>query len=298
LSFVIGFPEDRVVFIRPLVSRLGQLSFSTASALLVLLCTPPARAENGEPAKLSSTDWAIIPGGVADAAGTTAYFAGSGDIIEAIDMRDGKTLWDSKEAVRPVALDGQRLIAQGKHAQQPNVMNIVILDAASGKVRSQSEPVVFPDWIAIDGGIGLTFAAAPAIEDGQLVLRWEAFRQFVQPGPKVTPEIMAAAKKAGSGVARVDLETGRANVTVDDVPKPLKQSRLAQFTDVGDRRLRVSERTENVPGGIQLIRRTIEAADKRSGRPVWRHEIAGDILLPDVPPTAGRMQPNPGSQRR
>ncbi len=286
------------MFIRWMVSRLGGLSFSAASALLVLLCTPTARAEDGEPAKLSSVDWAIIPGGVADSAGKTAYIAGSGDMIEALDMTNGQTVWDSKAAVRPVALDGNRLVAQGPHAQQPNVMNIIVFDTTSGKVRSQSEPAVFPDWIAIDGGIGLTFAAAPSIEDGQLVLRWEAYRQFIQPGPKVTPEIMAAAKKTGTGVARVDLDSGRATVTVDDVPKPLKQNRLAQFTDVGDRRLRVSERTENVPGGIQIIRRTLEASDKRSGRPMWRHEIAGEVLLPDVPPTVSRMQQSNQQQLR
>ncbi len=286
------------MFIRPLVARLGQVSFSTASALLVLLCTPLAGAEESEPAKLNSTDWTIIPGGVADIDGKVAYLAGSGDMIEAIDMANGQVLWDSKDAVRPVALDGKRLVAQGPHAQQPNVMTILVFDTSTGKVRLKSEPVAFPEWIAVDGGIGLTFAAAAAIKEGQLVLRWEAYRQFVQPGPKVTPEIMAAAKKAGYGEARVDLETGQATVTEENGAKPLKQARLAAFTDVGDRRLRVSEQTENVPGGIQIIRRTLEAADRRTGRPVWRHEIAGEVLLPDVPPTAQRMPSNRHSMQR
>jgi hypothetical protein len=179
-------------------------------------------------------------------------------------------------------LDGDHLIAEAKRSPtRPNAMSVMVLDTADGKVLLESEPIEFPDWVAIDGGIGLQFFSAADMEDGELIIRWQAVRQSIQPGPKVTAEVMAASRKNSTGFARVNLKDGKSSVLEDQILTPPKVARFGKFTDVGAKRIRVIE---------AFVRRTIEASDKTTGRPMWQHEIAGDVILPDSPPVA--MQQN------
>jgi len=144
----------------------------------------------------------------------------------------------------------------------------------------------------------LQFASTASVENGDLVILWQAVRQSIQPGPKVTAEVIAASRRNSTGVARVNLETGEGKVTEDGVLSPPNIPRLGKFTDVGSKRLRMTEATERVPGGITLLRRTIEAADKVSGRPMWQHEVASDVILPDVPPQQLQQQVQQGMQQQ
>ncbi len=240
--------------------------------------------------------WVNIPGGLAESTGKIAYLASANDGIEAVDLESGQAIWESKEAQRPLALAGDQLIAQAPRGQAKiNTINIVIIDAPSGKVVSHANPIVLPDWIAVDGGIGLSFSSTAGIEGNELVLSWHAERQFAKGvtlagGQPPTQEAIAAARKIESGQARVDLGTGAATVALDRVPQPLRGPRTMPYYDVGDKRLSLVESPENLPGGIRIVHCLLDARNTQTGRPLWKHEIAGEIVLPDVPPTAQRMQ--------
>ena len=162
----------------------------------------------------------------------------------------------------------------------------------------RSQPVVFPEWIAVDGGIGLGFTSTVSIDDNTLTLHWHAWRQFVG-GVPPTAEAVAAAQKDETGIALVDLNTGHTSVDVDDIPKPAKQAGQTRFTEVGSTRLEVTERQEKLPNGVQVIHRTLEASNKETGRPLWHHEIASDLIVPDSITAAVHTQSTePPAQRR
>jgi hypothetical protein len=190
-------------------------------------------------------------------------------------------LWENKIAHRPVAITDGRLVAiERRGPQEPaNTLGVVVLEANTGRVVLNSQPIVFPEWIAVDGGIGLGFSSTVAIEGNTLKLNWHAWRQFVG-GVPATPEAVSAARKDETGVARVNLETGHTDVQVEQLTKAAKDPNLGRFTDVGDVRLMVTEREEKIPNGVQIIHRTLEASEKRTGRPLWQHEIASDLIVP------------------
>jgi hypothetical protein len=259
---------------------------------------PFSRLLTGAPFTHSFT---VIPGGIADARGTVAYVANASEGIAALDMSTGQPLWDTKQGVYPMALDGTRLFAKAPHGQaKPNVMNVVILDAATGQKTGETRQIAFPDWISVDGGIGLKFDFAASIDGSDLLLAWLAERQFAGIVEKKAEAAAAStAHKVESGNARLNLETGGVEVNADSVLRIPKLPRAKPYYDVGDKRLNMTESTEDVPGGIRLIHRALNARDTRTGKPLWRHEIAGDVILPaNLPSTAERTPPANAAPRR
>jgi hypothetical protein len=252
-------------------------------------------------ADMPAKSWITIPGGLADPAGKVAYLASASDGIEAVDLESGQAIWESKDAQRPLALAGDQIIGQAPRGQAKiNTINIIVLDAPSGKVISRAQPIVLPEWIAVDGGIGLSFSSTAAMDGNDLVISWHAERQFAKGvtfagSVPPTQEAMAAARKIESGEARVDLGSGATSVTLDRIPQPIKAAHTMPYYDVGDKRISLVESPENLPGGIRIVHCLLDARSTQTGRPLWKHEIAGEIILPDVPPTA---QPNQPAQQR
>ncbi len=249
-----------------------------------------AVAETATQDQTAADQWVNIPTGIADAASKTVYVTNSSDCLEALDLANGHTQWENKQVHRAIALAGNRLVGvERRGPQEPaNTMGLAILDAANGHILTNSQPIVFPEWIAVEGGIGLGFTSFATVDGNTLNLYWHAWRQLVG-GAAQSAAAIAAAKKDETGVARVDLESGRVEVHHEIIPKQTKANK-GRFTDVGDVRLSVTEREEKVTGGVQLTRRTLEASDKRTGRPLWHHEIASDLIVPNNIPEQAQQQ--------
>ena len=247
-------------------------------------------------ADMPAKSWITIPGGLADPAGKVAYLASASDGIEAVDLESGQAIWESKDAQRPLALAGDQIIAQAPRGQAKiNTINVIVLDAPSGKVISRAQPIVLPEWVAVDGGIGLSFSSTAAMDGNDLVISWHAERQFAKGvtfagSVPPTQEAMAAARKIESGEARVDLGSGATSVTLDRIPQPIKAAHTMPYYDVGDKRISLVESPENLPGGIRIVHCLLDARSTQTGRPLWKHEIAGEIILPDVPPPAAQQR--------
>jgi hypothetical protein len=125
----------------------------------------------------ADSHWGKIPGGVAATDGKVVYLASSNDSIEAVDTATGEVIWESKETQRPLAIDGPRLVAQVRRGEgKANLLQLAVLDTATGQASTKPQTVSLPDWIAIDGGIGLTFAASATISDDVMELVWQANR--------------------------------------------------------------------------------------------------------------------------
>lgn len=177
-----------------------------------------------------------FPGGIADPAAKTAYVVNTAGGIDAIDLDKGETLWDTKDPAKPLAVAGKKLIVQVAVAGKANAVRLVVLDtAAKGKKLSESDPVSFPDWVSIGGGYGRSFTSSARVEDGALLLTWDA-RAWYAGGAPPPPEVEKAARKHETGVAKVSLESGKVEMLAADkapagpkLPKELEKVASRQY---------------------------------------------------------------------
>lgn len=180
--------------------RLGSL------LLLSLLGSPLAPAAPPSPPAAST----LLPEGIADAAGRTGFFTSAAGGIEAIDLANGKVLWQTHEAQRPLLLDGNHLLAQA--GVKRNRLRILRFDLTrQGECDLESDPVVLPAWVVTGEASGRSFAAHWRLEKHHLVLDWEASAWYVGKG-RPTPEETTAARKHAAGIARIDLRSGQIDI--------------------------------------------------------------------------------------
>lgn len=272
----------------------SKLLFRVAAVLC--LFTPLANAAE-EPAKPTRQPWVVIPSGISTS--ETIYVTGASESLIALDLSTGEQLWESKNAQLPLAIVGDRVIARTSQNGLPtNAMQLVVLDAANGQEKMRCRQIVFPDWIAVGGGLGLSFDMLAAVDGDQLQLTWRAARELAMPQGKATPEMIAATKKTTTGLVNINLQSGENEVKVDDLPKRTQLRRDLPYYEVADKRLTVTQRTEKVDGGVQLVHRTLEARDKKTGRPLWRQPIVGEVYLPVGPPPAVSRRPSPRTPTR
>jgi outer membrane protein assembly factor BamB len=189
-----------------------------ATAAVVL----PALAALAAPTKPGDKDaTAAVPffGGVADVEGKRGYVPSADGGVDALDLETGKVLWNSKDATQPLARIARNLIALKPAKNKTNAVVVVVMDADEGKVASESEAVVFPDWVSVGLAHGRSFAAKGRVVDGDLWLRWQA-RAWYAGGARPTPAIEKAARKNADGAARVDLKTGKVEMLDADKMPP------------------------------------------------------------------------------
>ncbi len=161
-----------------------------------------------------------LPCGLADATGRTGYVASASGGIEAIDLMTGHVLWTSNEAQVPLLVADQRLYAQA--GTKRNRLRIFVYDLNQrGEVLLESDPVVLPGWVITGEAPGHSFKAGWDLEQGVLVLNWQA-RAWYRGKEKPTPQLEAAARRQGEGKVRIDLTSGKVqHFPVEPVPVTL-----------------------------------------------------------------------------
>jgi hypothetical protein len=228
----------------------------------------------------------VLPGGgVADPAGKVGFVPNTSGGIDALDLATGKLLWDTKEAPRPLLATADRLFAQAPVRGKSNQVRLVVLDTAQkGKRLLESQPLSFPDWVSVGVTHGRSFASTARLGDGSLLLAWQA-RAWYAGGAAPTPEIERRARKAASGVMRVDLKTGKTEMLEGDtVPRgmPLGTPAEVRTATVAGRTFSLLDRPANIPGNPFQRKRTLRATDD-NGKVLWERDIAAPVFLPPLP---------------
>jgi len=232
------------------------------------------------PTGAGDTPVAAVPlpgGGIADQSGNVGYFPNLSGGIDALDLANGKLLWSSKEAKRPLLATGNRLFAQAG----VDDMRVVVLDAANaGKRLSQSRPLKFLDWVSFGHEPGRSLRTGARLEKDTLLLVWEA-KAWYAVGAAPTPEIQEEARKSATGAFRVDLKSGMVE-SVDKAkpPKPALPEEPASVTLSG-RTFTFTDSTRN-PTDVMRLRRTIHAKTA-AGKVIWARDVAGPPNLLAIP---------------
>jgi len=226
----------------------------------------------------------VLPGsGVADPDGKVAYVPNTGGGIDALDLATGKRLWQTNAAPRPLLATADRLFAEVPVKGKGHQVRIIVLDTTQeGKKVLESQPVSFPDWVSVGVSHGRSFASSARTDgEGGLLLTWQA-RAWYAGGAAPPPEVERAARKSASGVARIDLKSGRVEALESNkIPKGTPQTVAAPppSAKIGDRTLSIEDTP--IPGRPFQQKRTLRAAE--NGKVLWQHEIAAPVFLPPPP---------------
>ena len=86
-------------------------------------------------------------------------------------------------------------------------------------------------------------------------------------------------RKAASGEIRLDLKTGKTIAKLDDKPIELTGPAEPRDATVGRYRLSLGEATEAGVGFSRNIKRSLRATDAKSGKLLWRHDLAPEIVV-------------------
>jgi hypothetical protein len=220
-----------------------------------------------------------LPGdGIADPDRKIGFFPGKTGGIDALDLATGKLLWTSVGGTRPLLATADRVYAQ---TGDTNQVRVIAIDSASGKLTLESQPIKLADWVSVKAEYGRSFSSSAKVEGKALYLSWQA-RAFYAGGARPTPEIEKAARKEASGVARVDLETGKIEV--------LEKDKAAKFPVTGEV---VNPKVGNLTLTAKVLRsnnaknpfeqKQMLQAMNESNQMVWQYEIKAPVFLPPRP---------------
>src|SRR5262249_31777355 len=106
---------------RPLPRLLALAALFAVAARAPAAPVPPA-----DP----TPSFVSIPGGIVDPGNKVVYVTGESGNIEALNLEDGKLLWDSKDATKPLAVIDKKLVAQAPEKGKGNAVRVVVLDGA------------------------------------------------------------------------------------------------------------------------------------------------------------------------
>lgn len=165
-----------------LITSIVQMGFAVTC---ILLATAPA-IFGQNPAK----GYRVAPGVLIDPDNTSAYLMTPKREVVAVSLEDGEIRWSSKGASKPIAIRGNRLIAQAEKPEADSMLQIVSIDTANGEiVGSRSIDLGAGVVVSVDDGKDHQFLVGTENYDtliGPVV--WRYFRQEF-PGPdEVLPE--------------------------------------------------------------------------------------------------------------
>ena len=253
------------------------------SALLLVLSGLALRA--ADPHKSAGVNVAAV--GVLAPSGKVLFLPGDSH-VEAVAVFNGKPLWTSEDATRPLLATADHVFAQARVKGKRNQVKVVILDATTGERVRESETITFPDWVSVQPDYGLRFRSAARLDKDGFLFIWEArtFRDGGPPppefGPDGKPYVDPNAKQAG-GAVRVDAATGRVSTVKDYKPKDTDfPSELGTKTTANGWVFRVEQVPTDTGKPYALLPRRL-VAEREDGKGSWKRPIDSEVNLPPRP---------------
>ena len=207
---------------------------STWISSLALLAAASAAAPPPPP-PLPPAPVGLAPGAsgqplVTDADGAKAFIVNPNGGVTALDLAKGDVLWESKDLGRPLAVAGDRVLVQARDPKKANVLRVLGLKISDGAKAWESDPIELPDWAAAEPGrdAGRSFFSRAWTDKGAVLIAWQASTWYWG-GAAPSPEILKAAQHNASGVARVDLDSGKVEMLeTAKAPAPPGEAKLSK----------------------------------------------------------------------
>jgi len=218
--------------------------------------------------------------GILAPSGKVLFLPSAAGGIESVALFNGKTIWESKDASKPLLATDEKLFAKALVKKKKNQLKIVVLDARTGERLLESEAIVFPDWVSVTRDYGLRFHATGRLDKNDLILTWEA-RAFYDGGPPPPPGRDLNAKNIG-GAFRVDLASGKLAEVKGYKFKAAEVPEVGEDTKRQGWMFRVEEKDPD-PGFPHTLTRRLLKANADDGKRSWERPIAGEVFLPPRP---------------
>lgn len=222
----------------------------------------------------SESSFQFRPGVIVDSEeNPTIYLMSPRGSVEAVELRSGKRRWDSSEAVRPLLLDRNYLIAQAEPFESPNTLRLAVLDAKEGKKLFHTD-VKLPQGVQalVDNGPGTSFHLTACQHNGKVYISWGykvLYMGGVAPDPTVNPNQLT------TGYVYLDLHTKQAGEIMNDqvpcqiapqMPDPavklIKTNKITGRTWLSGNILATTSRTR----GNEINRTVLERWDLETGK--------------------------------
>lgn len=178
----------------------------------LLLCCAPVRAEVS-----SRVGDLPFPGGVADAAGDSAYVDAATGGVEAIALDGGGVRWRALGVARPIAVAGKRVVMLSPTSRR-NELRLAVADATTGKIERTSQSFSLPGWVSIPPARQQSFACSATVDGERVVVYWHATAAWSQ-GMHPDEEQERAAQHEAAGAVEFALDSGKAHALTDAAPK-------------------------------------------------------------------------------
>ncbi len=131
----------------------------------------------------------IAPGVLIDAANDVAFLMSPKGQVQAVKLEKGEILWTSSAAARPIALRGERIIAQVEAGEADAILTLVALAAADGKPAGPAQKIDLGTGVrtSIDDGVENQFVVGTREADARRgPILWRYFEQKLS-GPEEDP---------------------------------------------------------------------------------------------------------------
>jgi hypothetical protein len=178
--------------------------------------------------------FSLAPGVLIDSANEVAYVMTPKSRVEAITLKDGEVVWSSFAAAKPIAIRGERIIAQVESAEATSTLTLAALDIKSGELLGSGTTDLGTGVISsIDDGKEHQFAIGAENIDtktGSVVWRYN-YQKLSGPAADLAPmferfgalnvnETASITKIPGGGFSR---ETGRPPYYLPRVLRPVSE---------------------------------------------------------------------------
>ena len=148
----------------------------------------------------------LAPGVVVDPASGVIYTMNPNRGIDAIELSSGKLRWGSDASAKPMAVSGEKLLAQTDASGNGNTLPIAILETKTGTLlKSVEVPLPAGVTASVDRMMESSFTDGARLEQDVALLWWTySYRKvsgIARPGGDLA--------RTESGGARIDLQSGR-----------------------------------------------------------------------------------------
>jgi outer membrane protein assembly factor BamB len=200
--------------------------------------------------------------------------------IDAIDLAQGKILWHSDDADRPLAFWNSKLVAFKKTGDTSFVT--VLLDShENARVVLTSESVMLPDWCTVAAENNSDFATTADVVDDHLQMRIDA-RGMYDGGANPSKSIVAKYSQQQSWVAEIDLRSGRVKLSEAEQTKKPDASILSDSVLIGGKRLEIVTTKTEQSESTDSFHKDLRALDSATGKTLWQTAV-GKVDVPHQP---------------